>query len=232
LHFQSSKESDGIVNAISLRKPDEKASGFRKAGCAILLPVQRMGTEMITLIGKRGLGFGALFLLIAGMAITVFAKVAIDRTNTVDFCISCHEMKNNNYEEYKDSIHAHNRTGVKATCADCHVPHGLVDTMMRKLGAANDVFHHVVGTIDTREKFEAHRLELAQRVWRRMKESDSGECRHCHDTATMDPEKQGKTARKQHLKLASGERTCIDCHYGIAHQEPAGNMTPQDLDIR
>jgi len=95
--------------------------------------------------------------------------------------------------------------------------------------AANDVFHHLMGTIDTREKFEKNRIALARRVWQRMKESDSRECRHCHDTQTMDPEKQGKTARKQHLKMATGGRTCIDCHYGIAHKEPEGGVTPQDL---
>jgi cytochrome c-type protein NapC len=167
--------------------------------------------------------------LVIGMAIAVVGRAAIDRTNTVEFCISCHEMKDNNYEEYKETIHARNRSGVKATCADCHVPHEFVDTAIRKLMAANDVFHHLMGTIDTREKFEKNRIALARRVWQRMKESDSRECRHCHDTQTMDPEKQGKTARKQHLKMATGGRTCIDCHYGIAHKEPEGGVTPQDL---
>lgn len=69
-----------------------------------------------------------------------------------------------------------------------------------------DAFHHLAGTVETPEKFEAHRLELAKRVWARMKETDSQECRHCHDIRAMDPEKQGKTAQK----LASGERTCIE----------------------
>jgi cytochrome c-type protein NapC len=140
-------------------------------------------------------------------------------------------MRDNNYEEYRHTIHASNRTGVKATCADCHVPHALIDTFIRKIKAANDVYHHLAGTIDTPEKFEARRLELAKRVWLRMKESDSNECRHCHDTRTMDPEKQGKTAKKQHLKLENGERTCIDCHYGIAHKQPAGDVLPSDVMI-
>ena len=175
------------------------------------------------------LGLAAAGLLVAGIGIAVAGKTLIETTNTVEFCVSCHEMKDNNYAEYKDTIHPRNRTGVKATCGDCHVPHGLADTLVRKVKAANDVFHHLVGTLDTKEKFEQHRPELARRVWTYMKETDSRECRHCHDTRTMDPELQGKTARKQHLKLASGERTCIDCHYGIAHKEPADGTTPQDL---
>ena len=170
----------------------------------------------------------AIVLMLIGGLIFVGGKMSYDRTNTIEFCTSCHEMKNNNFEEYSHTIHAMNRTGVKATCADCHVPHEFVDTMVRKFMAANDVFHHLMGTIDTREKFEEHRLELAKRVWKRMKETDSRECRNCHDVKAMDPEKQGKTAQKQHKRLATGERTCIDCHFGIAHKEPEGGHEPSE----
>lgn len=170
----------------------------------------------------------ALILMLIGGLLFAGGKISLDHTNTIEFCTSCHEMKDNNFEEYKHTIHARNRTGVKATCSDCHVPHEFVDTMIRKIKASNDVFQHFMGRIDTQEKFEAHRLELAKRVWTRMKESDSRECRNCHDAQAMDPERQGKTAQKQHKKLASGERTCIDCHYGIAHKEPAGGLEPRD----
>jgi cytochrome c-type protein NapC len=178
---------------------------------------------------KSYFSLGALLLLLIGGLVFAGGKAAIDHTNTVEFCISCHEMKDNNFEEYKDTIHARNRTGVKAICSDCHVPHDFIGTTIRKIKAANDVFHHVAGTVDTKEKFEARRLELAKRVWQRMKDTDSQECRHCHDTKAMDPEKQGKTAQKQHQKLATGERTCIDCHYGIAHKEPEGGFEPRDV---
>lgn len=182
-------------------------------------------------VAPRGIklfSWSAGLLLVLGGLLFAGGKFALERTNTTEFCISCHEMKEHNYTEYKDTIHARNRSGVKAGCADCHVPHEFVDTMIRKVKAANDVYQHFAGRIDTPEKFEAHRLELAQRVWRRMKESDSRECRHCHDAAAMDPDKQGKTAQKQHKKLATGERTCIDCHYGIAHKEPEG-AEPRDV---
>lgn len=172
---------------------------------------------------------GSLGLILLGALLFAGGKMAIDHTNTLEFCISCHEMQANNYTEYKDTIHAKNRTGVKAICSDCHVPHDLIGTTIRKLKASNDVLHHFLGTIDTPEKFEAHRLELAKRVWQRMEESDSQECRNCHDIKAMDPEKQGKTANKQHQKALSGERTCIDCHFGIAHKEPEGGIEPRDL---
>ena len=165
-------------------------------------------------------------LFVLGVAFAAAGKTALDQTNTVEFCISCHEMKDHNYAEYSHTIHARNRTGVKAGCSDCHVPHELPDLLARKIGAANDVWQHLRGRIDTPESFEAHRLELAQRVWRRMKTTDSRECRHCHDAKAMDPELQGKTAQKQHRRIGTDGKTCIDCHYGIAHKEPAGGADP------
>ena len=118
---------------------------------------------------------------------------------------------------------------MKAACADCHVPHELPDMLARKIGAANDVWQHLRGRIDTAESFEAHRLELAQRVWLRMKTTDSRECRNCHDAAAMNPELQGKTAQKQHRRMGSEGKTCIDCHFGIAHKEPAGGAEPSSV---
>lgn len=187
---------------------------------------------MIKSLKSASSALGVLGLLLGGAVMAGFGKAAVDQTNTVEFCISCHEMKDNNYAEYRETVHAKNRSGVKATCSDCHVPHEFVDTVIRKVKAANDVYQHLAGTIDTPEKFEAHRLELAKRVWLRMKETDSRECRHCHDSRTMDPERQGKTARKQHQKLDGGDRTCIDCHYGIAHKQPEGDVLPKDLVVR
>ncbi len=176
----------------------------------------------------RMLEVEALVLMMIGGLLVAGGRISLEQTNTLAFCTSCHEMRDNNFAEYRQTIHARNRTGVKATCSDCHVPHEFVDTMIRKVMAANDVFQHFVGRIDTPEKFEQHRLELAKRVWVRMRESDSRECRNCHDVQAMAPEMQGKTAQKQHQKLANGSKTCIDCHYGIAHKEPAGGAEPAD----
>ena len=101
--------------------------------------------------------------------------------------------------------------------------------IIRKIMAVNDIYHHLLGTENTKEKFETHRLELAKKVWKHMKETDSAECRNCHDVKTMDPEQQGPTARKQHQKIGKDGKTCIDCHYGIAHHEPKGGFEPADV---
>lgn len=173
-------------------------------------------------------GLGVALLIAIGALFMWASSTALHMTNSTEFCISCHEMQDNNYAEYSETIHAKNRTGVQAACADCHVPHDTVGMFKRKVFAANDIWHHLIGTIDTKEKFEAHRAELASRVWRHMKATDSQECRNCHRTQAMDPQVQGPTASKQHKRMISEQKTCIDCHYGIAHHEPAG-LEPTDV---
>ena len=105
-------------------------------------------------------------------------NTAMEMTNNEEFCISCHEMRDNVYEEYKDSIHYSNRTGVRATCPDCHVPKEWVYKVVRKIKAPNELWHKALGTIDTPEKFEKKRLHLARSVWKAMKETDSREFRN------------------------------------------------------
>lgn len=147
---------------------------------------------------------------------------ALEITNTEKFCISCHEMRNFVYEEYKETVHYNNRTGVRATCPDCHVPKEWSYKVIRKIQASNELLHKALGSIDTREKFEAKRLKLANNVWRAMKSTDSRECRNCHNFEHMDYSVQGRRSRDQHQKGLTADKTCIDCHKGIAHTLPAG----------
>lgn len=148
-------------------------------------------------------------------------NTAMEVSNTETFCIGCHEMEENVYIEYKDTIHYSNRTGVRATCPDCHVPKDWVHKVARKIKASNELYHKAMGSVDTPEKFEAKRLKLARNVWRVMKDTDSRECRNCHDYESMDYVKQGRRAVQQHIKGFDGGETCIDCHKGIAHSLPA-----------
>ncbi|MGA9395299.1 MAG: NapC/NirT family cytochrome c, partial [Azonexus sp.] len=135
-------------------------------------------------------------------------------------CISCHEMKENVFKEYQNTVHYTNRTGVRATCPDCHVPKEWGPKMIRKIQASNEVWHKLLGTIDTPEKFNAKRAELAQHEWDRMKKTDSRECRNCHRYDYMDYTEQGNRAAKMHPTAFIEGKTCIDCHKGIAHQLP------------
>jgi cytochrome c-type protein NapC len=148
-------------------------------------------------------------------------NTALELTNREAFCISCHEMKDNVYEELRGTIHFTNRSGVRATCPDCHVPHNWSDKIARKMQASKEVWGMIFGTIDTREEFVAKRRELAEHEWHRLKANNSLECRNCHSPESMDITRQGARASAAHeLYLFTGQQTCIDCHKGIAHKLP------------
>ena len=172
---------------------------------------------------SRSLSLG--FLTLGGFMAGVFFwggfNTALEVTNTEAFCISCHEMESNVYEEMKQTIHFTNRSGVRATCPDCHVPHEWTDKIARKMQASKEVWGKIFGTIDTPEKFQEKRRELAEHEWARLKANNSLECRNCHTADSMDITKQGARAARIHEQyLFTGERTCIDCHKGIAHRLP------------
>ena len=158
---------------------------------------------------------------VAGIIFWGGFNTAMEATNTETFCISCHEMEDNVYQEYKYTLHYSNRSGVRATCPDCHVPKPWVHKIQRKIQASNELLHKALGSIDTPEKFEAKRLKLAQNVWKSMKETDSRECRNCHEFESMDYVAQQRRGRNSHIEGFDKGLTCIDCHKGIAHSLPA-----------
>jgi len=167
------------------------------------------------------LGFLTVGGFVAGIVFWGAFNTALEFTNTEVFCTGCHEMRDNVYAELKGTIHFTNRSGVRAKCSDCHVPHDWTDKIARKMQASKEVWGKIFGTIATRDKFVSKRLELAQHEWARFKANDSLECRNCHDFEYMDLTRQSVRAQNMHSTfLANHEKTCIDCHKGIAHKLP------------
>jgi cytochrome c-type protein NapC len=165
--------------------------------------------------------FGMLALaFVAGIVFWGGFNTALEITNKEPFCISCHEMQENVFVEYRNTIHYQNRTGVRATCPDCHVPKEWGPKIVRKIQASNEVLHKILGSIDTPEKFNAKRAELAGHEWARMKANDSQECRNCHNYSYMDYAEQNRRSAAKHQVAFNEGQTCIDCHKGIAHTLP------------
>ncbi|MCP4388674.1 MAG: Denitrification system component NirT [Gammaproteobacteria bacterium] len=166
--------------------------------------------------------WGAVFLLggVAGVVFWGGFNTFMEYTNNMSFCISCHEMETNVYQEYKESVHYKNASGVRATCADCHVPKEWTPKVIRKIQASNEIFHKLIGSVDTREKFVEKRMELARDVWRGMMATDSRECRNCHSYDAMHWEEQSRKAKMKMKKASKEGKTCIECHHGIAHELP------------
>jgi cytochrome c-type protein NapC len=150
---------------------------------------------------------------------------AMELSNTETFCVSCHEMRETVYKELKQTAHYKNKSGVQALCADCHVPKTWHYKLARKIQATNELYHKIVGTVGTLEKFETKRLDLARSVWAAMKATDSRECRNCHSLEAMDLDKQVRPAQRRHRAAVEKGETCIDCHQGIAHALPKGWQT-------
>lgn len=167
---------------------------------------------------KAAAGVVLLMGFVGGLLFWGAFNTGMEATNTEQFCSGCHAPI---AKEIRETIHYANRSGVRAICSDCHVPHNWTDKIVRKVQASKELAFHFIGTIDTDEKFKARRGHLAHREWQRMKENNSQECRNCHQFDYMDFSEQGPRAVRQHsTALAGGDKTCVDCHKGIAHKLP------------
>ncbi|MDH5471715.1 MAG: NapC/NirT family cytochrome c [Gammaproteobacteria bacterium] len=168
-----------------------------------------------------GVPVGGLLMFVIGIMCWTGFNLILDETNKLEFCTSCHEMEQV-FKEYKTTVHYKNPSGVRAICSDCHVPRPWLYKVRRKIQASNEVLHKLLGSIDTPEKFNKKRLQLAENVWRTMKQTDSRECRNCHSFDTMKLEDQDRSAQKRHSpeRRTEKDETCIDCHKGIAHELP------------
>ena len=185
--------------------------------------LRRLWTTLWTPAARTALGVLLIVGFVGGVVVWGGFNWALELTNTETFCISCHEMKENVYAEYKQTPHFQNGSGVRATCPDCHVPKDWTHKIIRKIQASNELWgHFVTQSIWTKEKFDARRIELAKHEWKRMKETNSRECRNCHNFDYMDFTKQETRAGKQHQTALDQGKTCIDCHQGIAHRLPQG----------
>jgi nitrate/TMAO reductase-like tetraheme cytochrome c subunit len=167
--------------------------------------------------------------MFAGLVFWGGFNTGMEATNTLGFCTSCHEMRDTVFQEYQETIHYKNRSGVRAICSDCHVPKDWMHKFARKVAASQELYSKfVTEAVSTPEKFETKRIELARHVWATMKANDSHECRNCHSWEAMDPTKQHPRARGPMEKAQKEGKTCIDCHKGIAHLLPKEYDESQD----
>lgn len=172
---------------------------------------------------KPSSSLSVLLLLCIGTGIGIAAVLgfnySLHATNTEEFCISCHEMESNPYRQLQKTSHYNNVSGVRPTCSDCHVPKEFGPKMVRKIEAAREVWGSLIGIIDTPEKYAAHTPVMKAREINRLRKNDSQECRNCHEAERMILALQSVKAQKYHQAMQNEQKTCIDCHAGIAHPE-------------
>ncbi|MGE5468463.1 MAG: NapC/NirT family cytochrome c [Ignavibacteria bacterium] len=196
---------------------NDRQSALKRAWVALNRPSAKYSLLALLFVG-----------FVSGIVFWGAFNTGMEATNKLEFCIGCHEMRDTVYQEYKETIHFQNRTGVRAICSDCHVPKDWTHKMIRKIQASKEVWGKITGYIDTPEKFEAKRMELATHEWERMKNAGSRECLNCHNFDAMSPELQKQTPYKKHMKAKADGKTCIDCHKGIAHHLPKEYEEPED----
>ena len=151
-------------------------------------------------------------------------------TSSTEFCLSCHSMEIP-YEEYQGSVHFSNQKGIRAECSDCHIPSEPVDYLITKIKATKDIYHeYVTGKISDEDKYEEHRMAMAETVWEQFRQNDSATCRSCHSLDAMDTFEQAEEAVKMHEYGVANNQTCIDCHKGVAHFPPEAEMDSEAFD--
>ena len=203
-----------IDGAKRVYRDGPKPAGSRSGSVGVWNPLA-WGRRTWTLIGIGALG------AIAGVIAWGGFNTAMEATNSIQFCVSCHEMRDTVYQEYLTSIHYKNPSGRQGCLSRLPRSEGL-DAQGHSQGpghqralAQGPRHHRHAGEIPG-----AARASLAKDVWKTMKDTDSRECRNCHSFEAMDfaPAAAGRRTDAESVK--EGGQTCIDCHKGIAHKLP------------
>ena len=129
-------------------------------------------------------------------------SVSAEELKALEDCESCHTIQ---ASEFQASVHYINRSGVQASCNNCHA------------------FQKHKDGENTSIEVNDHRLDMAMNEWKRFIENDSKECKVCHSSMAMDLAKQEPRSVARHEEsFDAGETSCINCHKGISHYLPAG----------
>ncbi|MFU2115216.1 NapC/NirT family cytochrome c [[Pasteurella] aerogenes] len=174
-------------------------------------------------MAKKGYFLTALGIAAVGALAVLGTQYVMKETSNTEFCVSCHSMSYPQ-EEWAGSVHFSNRKGIRAECADCHVPHEGLDYVKAKVVALKDVWYEWQGKLKTQEDFEKHRAEMAKTVWQQMKDTDSATCKTCHTMEAMVLSEQSESAQKMHKLAQETNQTCIDCHKGLVHFLPENDV--------
>ena len=157
-------------------------------------------------------------LIVMGSIFVVVVDTADYVFSTMTFCgTTCLVMEVNVYKELKKSKHWTTPTGVRATCADCHVGGRLSFAMLDHFVGTGELFVWLTHDLSKPGAFERLRPAAADRVRFAMIENDSWKCRGCHEMEAIKPKRI--RGQNQHEEALEEGTTCIVCHYNLVHKE-------------
>ncbi|WP_153913062.1 NapC/NirT family cytochrome c [Shewanella sp. TC10] len=178
---------------------------------------------------KPSAKYSIIALIIVGVVMGVVGYFATQQTlhatSTDEFCMTCHS-NHSLKDEVLASAHGGGRAGVTVQCQDCHLPHGPVDYLVKKIIVSKDLYGFVtIKDFNTQAWLDENRKEQADIALEYFRATDSANCTHCHTRIYENqPEDMKKMAKRMHERNAKQEgdkrKTCVDCHKGVAHPYP------------
>ena len=160
--------------------------------------------------------FVLVILFIGGITLTT-----LDLTDymfsRMTFCGNvCHVMESTVYQELQKSKHWNTPTGVRPTCADCHVSGRLTYAMVDHFLGTGELFVNLTNDFSKPGSFEKFRPDAANRERFKMLANDSAGCRSCHVMEAIKPKRvRGQNEHKEAMEKGI---TCIVCHYNLVHK--------------
>lgn len=158
---------------------------------------------------------------VVGFFVVLPVHYALEKTSGDKFCVVCHEM-DPMVLSYQNDVHAgKGKTGVKAKCVDCHLPHdNLVKYVYQK--AKNGLVEGYVHFFGEPDKIDWH----ANRKNKERYVFDNG-CTSCHenilDNKLLSAQAQKMHAHYANLKGTPKELKCVSCHVGVGHNNDMRN---------
>ncbi|RLQ21306.1 hypothetical protein DWB85_13455 [Seongchinamella sediminis] len=146
-------------------------------------------------------------------------------------CLGCHEQ--DAARSWRHALHMHNNI----TCITCHDIHTAEDKVQvaSSQGAVCETCHKAqkqgIHGMERRKKrnppcTECHNPHNHEDAQAQMLSNGSAGCLYCHDLERMAGSKRvSAKAKSYHKVMNNPERTCLDCHQGIAHA-PADSAPP------
>lgn len=165
---------------------------------------------------------GAWVFVLVLLFVGAFFLGALDFTDYVfshnTFCGNvCHVMESTVYKELQESKHYNTPTGVRATCAQCHVSGRLTYAMIDHFLGTGELFVNLTNDFSRPGSFEKFRPDAANRERFKMLGNNSETCSHCHVMEAIKPQRiRGQNAHKDAMEK---NVPCIACHYNLVHKE-------------
>lgn len=181
-------------------------------------------------LGNRNLGRGQITFIVVIIAIIALVVLpffswlitdeSLTATSDAKFCVNCHSMEPFEAAHNADVHGGQNAHGVRATCADCHLPHDSSFNYMytKARTGIHDLYVENFGDLENID-WQAKRAHREAYVY------DSG-CLNCHtnlEEATMSTH-EGLIAHRAYFREETDDQ-CVTCHENVGHHNISEYIT-------